>query len=142
MRSKKTFFFVLLSTAIFLAIAVIHCYIFRSRLFPNRNYLFFPLIISYNIVLLAIALTLLQKLNTVRKIITASFLSPYVLSGIYGLGICIYFSFKSDGLVDLLEIIRFILFIIYIGFGGFIGTIPFLITCFLYRRSVVQRQAE
>jgi len=115
---------------LFLLFATVHCYIFRPGMFYNRYIFAFTLYFLFYILLAIIAIFLIPKLNSTRKILIASFVCPFILACSMGL---VFFAFT---VLNMDEFILIVFFDSYFGMGCYIGTIPFLISCFLYNRNV------
>jgi len=129
MKIKNFSKFSLLATGLFLLFAAMHCFIFRPGIFYNRYIYFFSLYVLFYVLLLLIVLTLVTKLNTVKKIFLASLICPYILAGTMGF---VFYVFNPSNLD---ELFAFTFYWVYIAMGCYLGTIPFFITCLLYKRN-------
>jgi len=115
---------------LFLLFATVHCYVFRPGVFYNRYIFAFTLYFLFYILLAIIAVFLIPKLNSMKKFLIASFVCPYILAGTMG---SVFYAFNPS---NICELFAFAFYAPYIGMGCYIGTIPFLISCFLYNRNV------
>jgi len=83
----------------------------------------------FYILLAIIAIFLIPKLNSIRKIIIASLVCPYILSGFM---ISVFYVLNPSNIGELIE---FVLYAAYIGMGCYVGTIPFAIAGYLYAKN-------